>query len=78
MAMPPRGAPGREREPPELKHLSRGRRRNQPGCPEYRRGKGAELKPNSRSRERVDVGLRGDREPLGGKPKWPGTARHRG
>ena len=45
------------REPPEGKHPSRGRKRNQTRFPEYRRGKGEEPKPNlpGMTRERCGV-----------------------
>jgi hypothetical protein len=72
------GAPGREREPPERKHLSRGRKRNQNGIPLLAASEKGKVQTESHAEKCGRCRVKGLASSSLAKLKWPGMARHRG
>ena len=71
-------APFREREPPERKHLSRGRKRNQNGIPSVAASEEGKVQTESRRETCGRCGVKGLASSSSVKLKWPGKACHRG
>src|SRR4030042_6727942 len=72
------GAPLWEREPPELKHLSRGRKRNQNGIPLLAASEKGAVQTESQRETCGKCSVKGPASSSSTKLKWPGKACHRG
>ena len=70
--------PKREREPPELKHLSRGRKRNQNGIPSLAASEKGRVQIESHEETYGRCKVKGPASSSLAKLKWPGKACQRG
>ena len=70
--------PSWEREPPERKHLSRGRKRNQNGIPSVAASEEGKVQTESRRETCGKCGVKGLASSSSVKLKWPGKACQRG
>ncbi len=66
-----------EREPPELKHHSKGRKRNQNGIPPLTASEKGKVQTESRKETYERCSVAGPAAFSPTKPKWPGKACHR-